>query len=588
MMGIKEEQGPKLFYRFNLSNRIPLEHPLRQLKSLLKLDFMYKELKPKYGERGNVSIAPPVLMKMMLLLVLYNVPSERELMRTLPYRLDWLWFLGYDIDEEIPNHSVLSKARKRWGEELFQKLFVEVLNLALESGLIDGNKIFVDSSLVDAAASKNSVEKVTHMKLVEDAYKEMTNRLDEKSVAAENPNNKSKDKDRSKETESKESELDSKKNAPLRTEHSSQTIASNSNVKEGTSTPKPKVGSESKKNALEIISGGMAKENKNNSYGCKCKGIGVNVSRKDVNKFYKSTSDGDAEFSKDNIYGSTKLRHKVHRSVDEAFEIITSCHTTSGAVDESKELARLVISHILHIGKKPGIVVGDNKYGTKENLVNLKKLGIQPHMKSLSQTQAEILERQGKFTKSDFEYNASGDYYICPAGKQLIKRSYNSAKESYEYKASKQDCDGCILRTQCTASQSSGRVLRRYREEDILELALADSCSKASKKDQKKRHHFMERSFAAGIRYGYKKARWRGQWRVSIQQLLVATVQNLLKIMRYGKRPDKNRAVVYINRTNPEKNALHNLFLNLKKGFCFALSLVYRKNREIFRFYCEE
>ena len=48
---------------------------------------------------------------MMLLLILYNVRSERELLATIPERLDWLWFLGFDLDDELPNHSVLSKAR---------------------------------------------------------------------------------------------------------------------------------------------------------------------------------------------------------------------------------------------------------------------------------------------------------------------------------------------------------------------------------------------------------------------------------------------------------------------------------------------
>ena len=55
----------------------------------------------------------------MLLLVLYNVRSERELMKTLSERLDWLWILGYDLDSRIPDHRVLSKARKRWGGVLF-------------------------------------------------------------------------------------------------------------------------------------------------------------------------------------------------------------------------------------------------------------------------------------------------------------------------------------------------------------------------------------------------------------------------------------------------------------------------------------
>ena len=43
----------------------------------------------------------------------------------------------------------------------------------------------------------------------------------------------------------------------------------------------------------------------------------------------------------------------------------------------------------------------------------------------------------------------------------------------------------------------------------------------------------MERSYAYGKRFGYKRARWRELWRVSIQQLLVATVQNLMKITKH-------------------------------------------------------
>ena len=64
----------------------------------------------------------------MLLLVFYNVRSERELMDTLPERLDWLWFLGYDLDSEIPDHSVLSQARKRWGAEVFRSFFERIVN----------------------------------------------------------------------------------------------------------------------------------------------------------------------------------------------------------------------------------------------------------------------------------------------------------------------------------------------------------------------------------------------------------------------------------------------------------------------------
>jgi len=61
--------------------------------------------------------------------------------------------LDYDLDSEIPNHSVLSKARNRWGVEAFQRFFERIVWQCVEAGLVDGSKIFMDSSLVQADAS---------------------------------------------------------------------------------------------------------------------------------------------------------------------------------------------------------------------------------------------------------------------------------------------------------------------------------------------------------------------------------------------------------------------------------------------------
>ena len=116
MMGRQPKVQKKLFYsRFNLDQRVPQNHILRKIRNFIDFDFIYQQVQDAYGVNGNVSVPPPVILKMMLLLTLYNVRSERELMATIPMRLDWLWFLGYDIDYQIPNHSVLSKARKQRG-----------------------------------------------------------------------------------------------------------------------------------------------------------------------------------------------------------------------------------------------------------------------------------------------------------------------------------------------------------------------------------------------------------------------------------------------------------------------------------------
>ena len=120
MMGHQSKVQNKLFYTgVNLEKRIRKDHLLRAVDKLVDFDFIYKQVEDRYGIKGNVSVPPPVILKLMLLLIFYNVRSERELMDTIPERLDWLWFLGYDVDDDIPDHSVLSKARSRWGVEAF-------------------------------------------------------------------------------------------------------------------------------------------------------------------------------------------------------------------------------------------------------------------------------------------------------------------------------------------------------------------------------------------------------------------------------------------------------------------------------------
>jgi transposase len=128
MMGYQGGFQPKIFYhQINLEQRVPPNQTLRKIQEQIDFDFIYQEVKDFYGDNGNISIPPPVILKMMLLLILFDVRSERELMETIPMRLDWLWFLGYDLDSEVADHSVLSKARARWGVEAFRNIFERIV-----------------------------------------------------------------------------------------------------------------------------------------------------------------------------------------------------------------------------------------------------------------------------------------------------------------------------------------------------------------------------------------------------------------------------------------------------------------------------
>jgi len=182
MMG-KQAKGRqlKIFYTgFCLEQRVRQNHPLRRVKQLIDFDFIYQEVAPTYGVNGNVSVPPPVILKLMLLLILYNVRSERELMATLPERIDWLWFMNFDLDDNIPDHSVLSKARSRWGTAAFKHFFERIICQCIEAGLVDGSKIFMDSSLIQADASNNSIINMNSLKSqLNRHYQELETRLAE-------------------------------------------------------------------------------------------------------------------------------------------------------------------------------------------------------------------------------------------------------------------------------------------------------------------------------------------------------------------------------------------------------------------------
>lgn len=181
MMGQQDNQKDLFAYNVDLDRRVRASNPLRQVAAVVDFSFIRHEVVHTYGHNGNVSVDPVVILKMMFLLFYDNVSSERELMRIIPERLDYLWFLGYGLNDEIPDHSVLSKARARWGSEVFEKLFVRTVAACVHAGLVDGAKIHMDGSLIKANASTDAVvhgppELINALRA---AYREQEQKLDE-------------------------------------------------------------------------------------------------------------------------------------------------------------------------------------------------------------------------------------------------------------------------------------------------------------------------------------------------------------------------------------------------------------------------
>jgi len=168
MMGPRQEVVAKLFYSgINLSGRIPADHLLRRVAGALNFGFVRSRVAGCYGYNGQESVDPIVLIKLMLLLFLEQVPSERKLMESLRYRLDCMWFCGFDFDASIPDHSVLSKARALWGLDVFldvfTDLFVRVLHQCIDAGLVSGDVLHMDSSCIAGNVDVDKLQPVLRL-----------------------------------------------------------------------------------------------------------------------------------------------------------------------------------------------------------------------------------------------------------------------------------------------------------------------------------------------------------------------------------------------------------------------------------------
>ncbi len=92
-----------LFSYIQLEDRIPADHPLRVIRTLI--DPMLAALSPRfdalYSPQGRRSIAPEKLLRALLLQVLYTIRSERQLMEQLNYNLLFRWFVGLGIVDPV-------------------------------------------------------------------------------------------------------------------------------------------------------------------------------------------------------------------------------------------------------------------------------------------------------------------------------------------------------------------------------------------------------------------------------------------------------------------------------------------------------
>jgi len=152
-----------------LSEIVPKDHFLRKVDKAIDFKFIY-DLTEKYYSHttGRNSLDPVVLFKLVFLKDFYGIKSMRETIKRIETDAAFRWFLGIPFTKPVPHYSTFSQnyIRRFQGTDVFEQIFINIVNQAIEKKLVGGNEFFTDSTHIKANANKKKfkVEVTTKIK----------------------------------------------------------------------------------------------------------------------------------------------------------------------------------------------------------------------------------------------------------------------------------------------------------------------------------------------------------------------------------------------------------------------------------------
>jgi transposase len=156
MMGRREDSQVQFLYAFDLDKVVPPDHLVRQIDGVLDLSWVHKELAPYYSHTGRPSIDPVLMIRMLLVGYVFALRSERRLCSEVQVNLAYRWFCKLSVEDQIPDHSVFSRARhERFREsDALRRVFEGVVAMCIAAGFVGGEAFSVDASLIKADVNK--------------------------------------------------------------------------------------------------------------------------------------------------------------------------------------------------------------------------------------------------------------------------------------------------------------------------------------------------------------------------------------------------------------------------------------------------
>lgn len=132
---------------------------LRRVERLVAWGAVRESAAPFYSDFGRPGVDPVVLVKVFLVAAIRGIGSMREALRVAQVDLSIRRFLGYGLTEQLPHHATFSYAQcvRFAHSSVFEQLFTQVLASCRDAGLLDGSRLIVDATHVEADAALKSL-----------------------------------------------------------------------------------------------------------------------------------------------------------------------------------------------------------------------------------------------------------------------------------------------------------------------------------------------------------------------------------------------------------------------------------------------
>ena len=385
--------------------------------------------------------------------------SERLLMRHAADRLSVRWYLGYDLDEALPDHSSLTRIRERYGVEVFRRFFEKIVELCQQAGLVWGKELYFDGTKVQANASADSLKPrfavEAHLATLFGTQAERAGEEREQDCSQEEAAS----------GEQSVPEAPSLLPTSLSAEEQEALVQHN----------------EARHDWIAEVGA----QDRSVSGRCYQRLADLRVSTTDPDATLMPTKDG------------ADMGYHTHYVVDGGkARIILHVLVTPSEVMDNQPMLDLLWRVRFRWKLWPRQVTGDRKYGTEENLVAIEREHIHAYIPS-----PDVDHRTAFFSADRFHYEAERDVYLCPASKELRFDQPHSTERSRRYRARAKDCNHCPLKAQCTTSKQ-GRTLCRSVDEEYLDRERAYLPTEPYQKALRKRSVWVEPLFARSARTG--------------------------------------------------------------------------------------